>query len=337
MSNTSKAFPHWPVFDGPLTAHMTDRQLMGLEEHFQPSLNLALPLAEWQQLTQAPASLLTRRVEDPHAALPIRLAAGRYLAETLDPRLDVLNPPMIRIEGGWIETGLDEARVDSVMDRMQGLGLDRSWIEKEVPRHTVQLQPYAIGKYPVTNLEYKAFLEDSLEPRIPTNWAFGQFPVERSNHPVYGLSAEDADAYVAWLSLRSGRAFRLPTEAQWEYAAAGPENLEFPWGERFLPEHANTAEMGIFNTTPVGMFPLGASPFGCMDMAGNVEEYVADDYAPYPGGHAISDDLVTVVGNHRIARGGSFTRFRDLARNCRRHGKYPREIYVMGFRLAETL
>jgi len=55
------------------------------------------------------------------------------------------------------------------------------------------------------------------------------------------------------------------------------------------------------------------------------------------GGTAITDDLVTVVGTHRIARGGSFTRFRDLTRNCRRHGKYPRQIYVMGFRLAQTL
>ena len=122
MANTSKAFPHWPVFDGPLTAQMTDRQLMGLGTHFQSGLNLALPLAEWQQLTQAPASVLCRRVEDPQSPLPLRLAAGRYLAETIDPRLDVLNPPMIRIEGGWIDTGLDEAKVDSVMDRMQGLG-----------------------------------------------------------------------------------------------------------------------------------------------------------------------------------------------------------------------
>jgi len=128
VANPSKAFPHWPVFNGPLTAQMTDRQLMGLDEHFQPGLSLALPLAEWQQLTQAPASLLCRRVEDAEVALPLRLGAGRYLAETMDPRLDVLNPPMITIEGGWIETGLDEAKVDGVMDTLQGLGLDRSWV-----------------------------------------------------------------------------------------------------------------------------------------------------------------------------------------------------------------
>jgi formylglycine-generating enzyme required for sulfatase activity len=69
-------------------------------------------------------------------------------------------------------------------------------------------------------------------------------------------------------------------------------------------------------------------------MAGNVEEYVADDYKPYPGSTAPQDDLVLANGNYRVARGGSFTRFYDLARCKRRHGHYPKDIYVMGFRLA---
>ncbi|NBF02269.1 SUMF1/EgtB/PvdO family nonheme iron enzyme [Pseudomonas sp. Fl5BN2] len=333
----SKGFAHWPRFDGPLTTDMTDRQLMGLAEHFQPGIELSLPLAVWRQLSDKSAEQLAQGVENPDSPLSWRLASARLLAQTMDPRLDVLNPPMINIEGGQVEIGLQESRVEQVMRNMQGLGLDRGWIEKEVPRHSVELKPYAIGKYPVTNLEYRAFLEDSRHPNIPSNWPFGQFPRERANHPVYGLNATDADAYVQWLSTRTGRSFRLPTEAEWEFAAAGHENLEFPWGDSFLPLHANTAELGLFTTTAVGALAQGASPFGCMDMAGNVEEYVADDYAPYPGGKAITDDLVTVVGAHRIARGGSFTRFRDLARNCRRHGKYPREIYVMGFRLAESL
>lgn len=334
---TSTIFAHWPWFDGPLTAKMTDRQLMGLPEHFQSTAELQLPLTAWRQLAEESVDQLAHRVESLASALPWRMAAARLLAHAGDPRLDVLNPPMIHIEGGAVHIGLAESAIDDVMDTMQGLGLDRRWIEKEAPRHPVELKPYAIGKYAVTNLEYRAFLEDSLQARIPDNWTFGQFPSERANHPVYGLSAEDADAYAAWLVHRTGRLFRLPSEAEWEFAAAGHKNLEFPWGERFLPQHANTAEMGLFKTSAVGVLPEGASPFGCMDMAGNVEEYVADDYAPYPGGKAIADDLVNVVGAHRIARGGSFTRFRDLTRNCRRHGKYPREIYVMGFRLAETL
>ncbi|MGY2374255.1 formylglycine-generating enzyme family protein [Pseudomonas sp. SDO524_S393] len=330
-------FNHWPTFEGLLTADMTDRFLMGLPEHFQESLNLKLPLSSWRQVAEESAEQLASRVENPTCSLAWRYAAAQLLAQTADPRIDVLNPPMIRIRGGAVQIGLAGAEVDRVMHEMRGLGLDRDWIAKEVPRHAVQLAPYAIGKYPVTNLEYRAFLEATDQVRIPESWAFGQFPHERSNHPVYGISADDADAYVAWLAKASGKAFRLPTEAEWEFAAAGPDNLEFPWGPHFLPGHANTAEMGLFSTTPVGLLVEGASPFGCLDMAGNVEEYVANDYAPYPGGDAITDDLVTVVGTHRIARGGSFTRFRDLTRNCRRHGKYPREIYVMGFRLAQTL
>ncbi|MBF3728094.1 SUMF1/EgtB/PvdO family nonheme iron enzyme, partial [Burkholderia pseudomallei] len=65
-------------------------------------------------------------------------------------------------------------------------------------------------------------------------------------------------------------------------------------------------------------------------------EYVADDYRPYPGGEAIADDLAVTQGGYRIARGGSFTRFGDLARCARRHGRYQRDIYAMGFRLVES-
>ena len=73
-------------------------------------------------------------------------------------------------------------------------------------------------------------------------------------------------------------------------------------------------------------------------MAGNVEEYVADDYAAYPGGAFIADHLVQIHGRYRVARGGSFARFRDLARTRRRHGFNPRSAtYAMGFRLAESL
>jgi formylglycine-generating enzyme required for sulfatase activity len=82
------------------------------------------------------------------------------------------------------------------------------------------------------------------------------------------------------------------------------------------------------------MFPLGVAACGAADLAGNVEEYVSDDYAPYPGAPVVRDDLVVAHGNYRVARGGSFTRFRDLARSRRRHGWFPRDIYVMGFRLA---
>ena len=328
-------FAHWPKFPGPLSDEMTDRQLMGLPDHFEAKFESCL-LKDWLAYAREPAEKLVEYVQDPLSPLVVRLTAGKILALSPDIRIRPFAPQMQEVPGGEVRVGLDTAEIDSVMHAMQGLGLQRSWIEKETPRFTVLLAPFRIGKYQVTNLEYRAFLEDSLEHRIPENWPFGQYPADRSNHPVYGLSVDDVESYIDWLNQRTQREFRLPSEAEWEYAAAGPENRIFPWGDDFFPDRCNTAESGIFCTTPVGSFPGGESPFGCHDMAGNVEEYVSDDYAPYPGGCAIADDLANTIGGYRIARGGSFTRFRDLARNCRRHGKYPRAIYVMGFRLAET-
>jgi formylglycine-generating enzyme required for sulfatase activity len=114
--------------------------------------------------------------------------------------------------------------------------------------------------------------------------------------------------------------------------------LEFPWGSEFESSYANTAEAGIFQSTPIGIFAAGNSPFGVADMAGNVEEYVSDLYKPYPNGKFINDHLAQIHGDYYVARGGSFARFRDLARNRRRHGQNPRSVaYAMGFRLAQTV
>jgi formylglycine-generating enzyme required for sulfatase activity len=225
-----------------------------------------------------------------------------------------------------------------VLDRFAGLGLDRSWIEKECPRHSVTLPAFRLARYPVTNSEYRDFLLATGHPELPSSWAFRQFPAARANHPVYTVSASAADAYAQWLARATGRAFRLPTEAEWEWAAAGPQGQEFPWGAHFDADRANTAETGLFDTSPVGAFVGGESAFGIADLAGNVEEYVAGDYAAYPGGPFIADHLVQIHGTYRVARGGSFARFRDLARTRRRHGHNPRSAtYAMGFRLAESL
>jgi formylglycine-generating enzyme required for sulfatase activity len=96
-------------------------------------------------------------------------------------------------------------------------------------------------------------------------------------------------------------------------------------------------ELGLLSTTPVGSFPEGASPFGVLDMAGTVEEYVSTHYHAYPGGDLVEDDLFKAVGCYRIARGGAFNRFSDLARCGRRHGPYPKSLYAIGFRLAEDI
>ena len=329
---------HWPVFPEILCGTMTDRERLGLPDHYVKG-RLDTPIEKaFQALYGLSKSSLLEKINAVNFTLAERIACGQLLALLGDPRIQVHNPTMIRIEGGQIEIGLAKNLVQNVMQRLHGLGLNPMWIDKECPRHNVDLKHYALAKYPVTNAEYQAFLLDSGYPEIPTSWDFRRYPIERANHPVYTVTPEAADAYVAWLSRQTGRAFRLPTEAEWEWAAAGPDAHEFPWGHEFDADLCNTAESGIFHTTPIGVFVKGASPFGIQDMAGNVEEYVSDPYQAYPDGEFVKDHLVDIHGQYRVARGGSFARFRDLARTKRRHGHNPKSpTYAMGFRLAESI
>lgn len=338
MNTQSSTHGHWPVFTEVLCATLTDRERLGLPDYYiRGRLDLDIASAFTEEMTKSQLDWLCT-LQSPNASLAKRIACGQLLALYGDPRISVFRPEMIDIPGGEVMIGLSTEKIDEVMQDFEGLGLNRIWIEKECPRHSVFLNAFKMAAYPVTNAEYQVFLLDTKFHEIPSSWDFRRFPIERSNHPVYTVSAEAADAYVSWLSAQTGRPFRLPTEAEWEWAASGPVNSEFPWGQEFCADRANTAESGVFNSTAVGVFQQGRSFFGLSDMAGNVEEYVSDSYQPYEGGHAISDHLVAIHGQYRVARGGSFARFRDLARNKRRHGHNPQSpTYAMGFRLAQSI
>ena len=329
--------PHWPDFGAHLCGDMTDRMRLGLPDNYLGfGWEARLQQASRRIRGFTEAALLSCMASS-EAGLADRIAAGNQLALTGDPRIRTDAPAMVEIDGGTVAVGLSPCEVDAVIAAFSGLGLDRAWIAKECPRHSMILAPYRLAKYPVTNAEFLEFLIETGYSEIPTSWHFRRFPAGHSNHPVYTVSPVAADYYAHWLSERTGRAFRLPSEAEWEWAAAGPAGLEFPWGAAFDVSRANTAETGLFDTTPVGVFLEGTSWAGLHDMAGNVEEYVCDDYHPYPGGDFVADHLVDIHGAYRIARGGSFARFRDLSRTRRRHGHNPRSAtYAMGFRLAES-
>ncbi|MFF2807050.1 formylglycine-generating enzyme family protein [Streptomyces sp. NPDC058000] len=299
-------------------------------------------------LKETPQSL-AHLAEDPHTPFERRYMAGTLCGLVGDPRIRPDDPPMVDIPGAHVRIGLEHHRLAAVLDQWQHTGLQEEYLRKECPAHDVEIAAFRLMRYPVTNLEYRAFLQDTQARWLPTSWQFGCYPDHLGNHPVWTLPAQAADAYAEWLAHRTGRAFRLPTEAEWEYAATGGDTREFPWGDDFHQDAANTFEAGPLTTTPIGIYPQGRSPFGADDLAGNVEEYVADDYHPYPGGELIADDLLPYAGglnstNHvlrahstyRIVRGGSFTRKGDLARCRRRHGLYDRAFYAVGFRLAES-
>lgn len=315
---------------------LSDRAAMGLPDSYvSPRAEDLAPLLDPMRAL-APAALI-EIAESTAEPVERRLAAGLVLGLIGDPRCPDLDPPMVDIPAGTATLGLDPARVAPLYEKYRRYGVKQNWFEKECPRFQAEIKAFRIGKYPVTNAQYLAFLKDTGSDHLPTSWSFGRYPPGAGNQPVYTITPEAADAYTAWLAAKTGRRFRLPTEAEWEYAAAGPDGLDFPWGNEFRDDCSNTMEISLLMTTPVGIFPKGASPFGVLDMAGNVEEYTSDRYHAYPGWTIVEDDLFKVLGFYRVARGGAFNRFQDLARCQRRHGPYPKSLYAIGFRFAEDL
>jgi formylglycine-generating enzyme required for sulfatase activity len=146
--------------------------------------------------------------------------------------------------------------------------------------------------------------------------------------PVVCLSWHEARAYCAWLSAQTvidlgGRAFRLPTEAEWEAAARGREGRRYPWGPGFDPARCNTFETHVRATTPVGVFPGGDSPEGVADLAGNVWEWTGSVYSPYPYRADDRRENQEDAEVRRVVRGGSWFFNRDYARCAYRNVNSP--------------
>lgn len=248
LQNTQQNLWLGPKFTKPITNNMSERELLGYPESYVATRFENNVFEDTASILGKPLAELTDIVENQHIPLNTRLAAGNLLAMVGDSRINAYNPQMVDIPGGEIYIGLESEKVEYIFQMYRDLGIDRTWIEKEVPRHKVFLRPYHLAKFPVTNLEYREFLKSTGDAELPTSWEFGRFPVERSNHPVYSLTAQSADAYTQWLSEKTGRKFRLPTEAEWEFAAAGFHGFEFPWGDNFEPDCANTGETGLLTS-----------------------------------------------------------------------------------------
>ncbi len=182
--------------------------------------------------------------------------------------------------------------------------------KNERPQHTVELSAYWIGKYPVTNVEYQAFVRDARR-KPPYYWDGDAYPEGKGDHPVVHVSWEDATAYCKWLGEKTGKEYRLPTEAQWEKAARGDDGRVYPWGDEWDARRLNSDEGGRGDTSPVGEYsPKGDSPYGCADMAGNVREWCADwfDTEEYVrrAGSSVEDPAGPESGTYRVLRGGAF-------------------------------
>ncbi|MBI4617778.1 MAG: SUMF1/EgtB/PvdO family nonheme iron enzyme, partial [Planctomycetes bacterium] len=130
----------------------------------------------------------------------------------------------------------------------------------------VYVDAFLIDRCEVTNAEYRRFVAETGHPP-PPGWSGNEFPEDEGNHPVTGVSWYDARQYAEW----AGK--RLPTEEEWEKAARGTDGRLYPWGNEFEAGKANTLESGSRGPVATGAHEQGASPYGCLDMAGNALEW----------------------------------------------------------------
>jgi len=290
------------------------------------------------------------------AEIADREALLRELHDAWLPRMtDIEREPMPEARAA---VGLALGRLE--LDDRKGVGLgpdglpDIDWVEipggeflyQDGERRTCA--PFRIARYPITHTQFQAFLtaEDGYED---DRWWAGfdepvrsepteaQWPI--ANHPRETVTWFEAMAFCAWLGRRlgvtvQGLAIRLPTEWEWERAARGTDGRIYPWGRNYRPGYANIDETSgaagphfLGQTSPVGVYPEGASPNGLLDLAGNVYEWCLNEYSD-PG----------QVGRggfeSRVLRGGSWIDNRRFARAVRRNGLYPSLRYGnSGFRI----
>ncbi len=188
----------------------------------------------------------------------------------------------------------------------------------EVPEHKTYLDTYRIDKYEVSNAQYKAFV-NATNHRPPKLWQPARpaggparpgngpgpditYPPEKANHPVVYVDWYDANEYCHWVGKR------LPTEEEWEKAARGTDGRIFPWGNAFDAKKTNSPQYWLSinkegGTLPVGSFENGKSPYGLYDMAGNVYEWTANWYKPYPHNMEFNSHYGE---KNKIVRGGSW-------------------------------
>jgi eukaryotic-like serine/threonine-protein kinase len=202
----------------------------------------------------------------------------------------------------------------------------------QTPSHPVSItKPYLIGKYEVTNREYKQFILES-GYKAPVDWKDNTFAQGADMQPISGISWNDAVAYCQWLAKKENKPYRLPTEEEWEYAARGPQSQLFTWGNTFEPARANTRE---FAGTPLPIdsdsLAKDTSHFGVIGMTGNVSEWTSSDRKLFPGNKELlggnPGDKVVRGTNYKSAKGSSVTTLRIFT---------PPTITnaVLGFRVA---
>lgn len=225
----------------------------------------------------------------------------------------------------------------------------------EQPVGEVWVDAFYLDRTPVTNAQFRAFWESGMYEnptapcweglqegfrwihkeemrRVPRYWYDPQW--NGAQQPIVGVTWYEALAYARW----AGK--RLPTEAEWEKAARGEDGRQYPWGNEFNFKYCNVAKTGVKGTSLVGRFsPVGDSPYGVTDMAGNIWEWTSTVYQPYPYRAEDGRENLHEDAGKRVLRGGSWqSRFTEHARCANRYYANPNFGFVTtGFRCARSV
>jgi len=277
------------------------------------------------------------RGDDP---LEVRVELAEKLSELGDPRLE--GETFVEIPEGPFLLGTSE---DSEGEHKP----------HESPQVTLDLPAFEIARFPVTVAEYRRFIDDGgyrrkelwrdlgwtwrEENRIELPRFFSEderaewHPYLTANRPVVGASFYEAEAFARWANAR------LPTEAEWEKAARGPDGHEYPWGDDWIDDAAGHREVGPRKTVPVGVFPKGESPYGALDMVGSIWQWCADVFDAHLyeriDEHTPRGEDEALVAGHRTVRGGAWNTLRYSLR-CANRNSYPATARFsnLGFRIA---
>lgn len=218
---------------------------------------------------------------------------------------------------------------------------------RQFPVHVVVLPEYDIGRYPVTVAEYACALAAGADDVcVPINWSLQR---DGLLNPVSGLTWYDAVAYAAWLTKQTRECWRLPNEAEWEKAARGTDGRIYPWGNTWDPERTNAWQAKTAtnpelrhtfgDTTPVDAYPLGASPYGVVDLIGNIMQWTStiDDAARFTYPYRSDDgrEDLSVPAWFRVERGGCWLSDMEHVRADLRYSFYTTDRcdWLVGVRL----
>ncbi|UCD77205.1 MAG: SUMF1/EgtB/PvdO family nonheme iron enzyme [Desulfobacterales bacterium] len=340
-------FTNWPRIREWIEVRRDDLRLLR---------QVRLAAAEWEKQRCAAPFLW------PHE----RLEFVSQMVERMRPNLSPLEEKFIRPESErWLNVIEDSAtipqqrmkigdRLAEIGDPRRGVGIradglpDIVWckvpggkIILKKKAGTFSVDPFCIGKYPVSLIQYRRFLE-AQDGYCDKRWWEGMAEREDEpgkqyqkldNHPAENVSWYDAMAFCRWLTKRLGYGdeIRLPTEWEWQQAATGGDPASiYPWGANWDSNRANTRESRLSRTTAVGLYPEGASPVGALDMSGNVREWCQNEYE--------NPNQIELNGKRRRSvRGGSWLNNHGLARCAARHYNHPDYRYFdLGFRVCCT-